>query len=149
MFHHHCYHHLFYIHRLVLIAWPNTRLLSRIPLPCKKLLPWIFYALVSKPCTQTLLSPLAAREVLTSFNHTIVYTDKTGTLTTAQITVFRDQIISLDPDTISANDVLSYAALASNPNKKVDAHKRLDFDYRNMNWLLSYIACVYTYMFTG
>jgi len=50
----------------------------------------------------------------------ILCSDKTGTLTTAQMTVQSDRLYSTTPDQFSVDDVLKYALLCSNADKQDD-----------------------------
>lgn len=62
---------------------------------------------------------LSALQEIASMN--VLCSDKTGTLTTAQITVFADriQVFPFPSEAAVPGEVLAYAALASNPHNKV------------------------------
>lgn len=71
---------------------------------------------------KALVTHLSALQEIASMD--VLCSDKTGTLTTAQITVFADRIQAFPAshaaaDACPAAEVLAYAALASNPHNKV------------------------------
>ena len=64
---------------------------------------------------RALVTHLSALQEIASMD--VLCSDKTGTLTTAQITVFPDRVQAFGSE--GKEQVLAYAALASNPHNKV------------------------------
>lgn len=66
---------------------------------------------------KALVTHLSALQEIASMD--VLCSDKTGTLTTAQITVSADRVQVFQREVAGPADVLAYAALASNPHNKV------------------------------
>lgn len=81
---------------------------------------------------KALVTHLSALQEIASMD--VLCCDKTGTLTTAQITAFADRIQVFPPKHAGAAEVLAYAALASNPHNKVQRlNERADADGRRIS----------------